>query len=51
MFYVPDVFLISLFKVSTCLSNVYFACVICKFIDSALLLFLCIAGYFLFCEL
>ena len=52
MFCVSDMFLISLLKTATGLSDVWhLACVTCKFIDSTFVLFLCIVGYFWFCEL
>jgi len=48
LFYVFDVFLISLFNTTTGLTDVrHFACVTHKFIDSPIVLFL----YFWFCEL
>jgi hypothetical protein len=47
VFNVPDMFLITLFKATTCLFNVwYFACVTCKFTDSTLVLFCVLLAIF-----
>jgi hypothetical protein len=47
--YVSYMFLISRFKTTTCLSDVWhFACVTLKFMDSSLVLYLCVANYFSF---
>jgi hypothetical protein len=51
MSYIPYVFLVSLFDISASLPNVsHLACVTRKFIDTALVHFVCITGLFWFCK-